>query len=349
MKKRFRLSILVLTVSFFIGQTAWATQGAPSKSIFDVMNYQEVLNISIEGDFETLKNNRKNKESHKGTLTFKDENKVKQHWNIKLKLRGHFRRMTCEMPPLKVDFKKSDLTAAGLAKFDDLKLVTHCSDNKEEAKEWLKREYLTYKLYQELTPNSFRVQMLKITYVDINTGKKTKNWGFFIEDTAQLAARMNAKKIEQWGLQAEDFQTLDLKVMSLFQYMIGNTDWDINTSRNLKMFIKDGKVIPVPYDFDYSGLVSTSYARPNTNYGLTTLKERAYIGFKEDLNDMHDTRAIFAIQQAALEEIILESRMMHSDSKTEIQSYLKEFFLQIDDIQFKELLPPQEANIIISK
>lgn len=345
MTKGFTMRIGLLMASFFVFQAAWATNDIGSKSIFDIMNYQEVLNITLEGDFEELKTSRRTQEAYKAVLNFKNEDKVKQNWAVKLKLRGHFRRMNCEMPPLKVDFKKSDLEAEGLAKFDDLKLVTHCSDNKQEAKEWLYREYLAYQMYRALTPNSYRVQMLRITYIDINTGKKSKNWGFFIEDTAQLAHRMNAKKIDQWGLRANDFQTLDLKVMSLFQYMIGNTDWEINTSRNLKMFKKDGKFIPVPYDFDFSGLVATSYARPSANYELSNIKERVYMGFLQDLHDMHDVRAIFAFQEDAMMDLIFDSRYLSYDSKLELKTYLEDFYQGIDKIEVKQRIAPKEVII----
>lgn len=349
MKKRFMKCIGIFVLSFFLLQTSWANDHLGKQSIFDVMNYQDVLNITLEGDFETIKNDRRSEEAYKAKLTFKDKEKNKQHWKIKLTLRGHYRRMNCAMPPLKLDFKKSKLEEAGLATFDDLKLVTHCSSSKAEAEDWLKREYMAYELYRQLSPNSYRVQLVRITYKDANTGKKDKNWGFLIEDTQQLAHRMKAEKIDQWGLTAAEFHTLDLKVLSVFQYMIGNTDWNIETSKNLKMFKKDGKVIPVPYDFDFSGLVATSYALPDANYGLKSIRERTYLGFKMYLNDLHDTRAIFSVQQRALINLIARSSILKLESQEDMLIYLEEFFDNIDDIQFREMAPTKVMMTAPSK
>jgi len=53
-----------------------------------------------------------------------------------------------------------------------------------------------------------------------------------------------------------------LLFMSLFQYMIGNTDYSIVALHNVIM-LDDAKGVrrTVPYDFDYSGLVNAHYAR----------------------------------------------------------------------------------------
>ena len=106
---------------------------------------------------------KRNTEKHPAVFSFTDQSGAVQTWNIKVNLRGKFRRTRCEnLAPLKLNFKKSELKAAGLAKFDDMKLVTHCMSSKSDAKALLQKEYLAYRLYNELTENSYRVQLLKI-------------------------------------------------------------------------------------------------------------------------------------------------------------------------------------------
>jgi len=141
LKHKHPIFFIVLFAINLFGQTAIA-----QKSIFDVMNYQEVLSVTLEADFAAIDASRRSADSHKAVLTFQDEQGIEQTWNVKLKNRGNFRRMKCEMSPLKIEFKKKDLKAAGLAKFDDMKMVTHCVRNKSEAKALLKKEYLAYKL-----------------------------------------------------------------------------------------------------------------------------------------------------------------------------------------------------------
>jgi hypothetical protein len=66
---------------------------------------------------------------------------------------------------------------------------------------------------------------------------------------------------------------------ALFEYMIGNTDVSIVTQHNVRTIETPtaGRYI-VPYDFDYSGLVNTSYAIPNKQLGLPSVRDRLYRG-----------------------------------------------------------------------
>ena len=160
----------------------------------------------------------------------------------------------CDFAPLKLNFSKKDLVKAGLKEFDKLKLVTHCMDDKSISKEAVMREYLAYKLYNELSNVSLRVQLVKITYVDVNTGEKIKNrYGFLIEDIDELAARNNAEVYERMNVQDNQLIATAENNHSFFQYMIGNADWDLKMLRNVKLLQdkRNGKITVVPFDFDF--------------------------------------------------------------------------------------------------
>jgi len=307
--------IIFFAISLF-GQTLVA-----QKSIFDVMNYKEVLSVTLKADFIAIDTSRRNDNSYKAVLN-----------------RGNFRRMKCEMSPLKINFKKKDLKAAGLAKYDDMKMVTHCVRNKSEAKALLKKEYLAYKLYNEITECSFRVQLLKINYIDVNTGKKTKHWAFLIEDTAELRNRIEATaKIDNYlNLPRDTFHDGLIKITSAFQYMIGNADWDLKVGRNMKYLIKNDKVIPVPYDFDFAGLVNASYAIPNPNFGIASVKERVFLGFKEDANHLKSTMAYFKTKRSALFDTVQAFDVLNADEKEEIIHYLDSFYLSMNEVDWAE-------------
>ena len=303
------------------------------KSIFDVMHFQEVLSLTLEADFSTIDARRKEPIEMPARLSFDDENGLAQAWKVKVKTRGHFRLMNCEMPPLKIDFSKKDLIAAGLASFDDLKLVTHCVADKAEARALLQKEYLAYKLYNELTPYSFRVQMLKITYIDVSTGNKSKQWAFLIEDTAQLKDRSGMASLDNsLNLPRDTFHDGLLKIASVYQYMIGNADWDLKTSRNLKYLNKDGKVIPVPYDFDFSGLVKAPYAIPNPDHGINNVQTRVFLGFPEDVQDLRATLAYFKTKRDALIQTINNFKGLDQVSKANLIDYINSFYVSMNEI-----------------
>jgi len=299
-------------------------------SIFDLMHHQDVLRVTLEADFSFLKANRYDEGSHKAHLAFKDENGKKQDWDLEVNLRGAYRRVHCSvMPPLKLNFKKKELRAAGLADFNDLKLVPYCMGSEEDARDALLREYLTYKLFNAVSEQSFRVQLLQITYLDAGTREKTLQWAFLIEDTAQLRDRIGADKAEEmnfYGLTAERFEQDYLRTVAVFQYMIGNADWSIGTSKNLKFLLKEGRIIAVPYDFDFTGLVAAPYFVPDANYALTSRDERVYLGFPDDLPCLEPTILHFVDKRPLLESIIKNFKPLSRASRKDMLDYLGGFF-----------------------
>lgn len=58
-------------------------------------------------------------------------------------------------------------------------------------------------------------------------------------------------------LQQDDLASLQ---NALFQYMIGNTDFSTGGQHNEKLLYTEAKYVSLPYDFDMSGLVNTSFA-----------------------------------------------------------------------------------------
>lgn len=329
------LSFIAFGFSLLLAQSLHADSNPnPQKSIFDLMHYKEVLEMTIEIDMEELQYNRRNQEYMTAGVWFEDANGKKQAWRIKAKQRGKFRRMNCAMPPLKLNFKKAELAVAGLAQFDDLKLVTHCIENKVEAKKLLVREHLSYRLYNALTDASFRTQLVRITYKDINTGKKTKQYGIIIEDLAQVRSRMNAKKLKREEIQVDQINKVQLQQVALFQYMIGNADWGIHAVRNIKMVKKGNTIEAIPYDFDFAGLVNAPYAIPNPNYYLASVGERVYLGLEKNGTELAKTLAIFRAKQDTFHKVIKSSKQLAYEDRKEMLNYIDSFFQNTNDVQF---------------
>ncbi len=345
--------ILTLTITgFLLPFAAKANDTLYQKSIFDVMNFQEVLKVTLEADFASLDTNRRNPDAYKATLSFVDAQAIEQKWAVQLKARGNFRRLKCEMVPLKIEFKKKELKAAGLAKFDDMKLVTHCVTDKRTAKALLQKEYLAYKLYNGLTENSFRVQLLKITYKDVKSGKKSKHWAFLIEDTAQLKSRIGAVKTcdNCLNLPRDTFQSTQLKIAAVFQYMIGNSDWDLKVGRNVKYVLKKEKIIAIPYDFDFSGLVNAPYAIPNPNYNIPDIKSRIFLGFPEDIEQLKGIFSYFKTKRADLLKIVENFKPLPFATRLEIASYLDDFYNNLEKLAIGEKMDPNiETQTVLNE
>lgn len=318
------LKIFILLLSTTIGWHTATAKGQPN-TIFNELNYKEAVEVTVEVDIDKLTADWRDESKHRAVWSYKDRFGQKQFWNVKLEKRGHFRRMNCAgIPPLKVFFDKEMLKQKGLAKYNDFKLVNYCHENDDIARELLFKEYLAYRLYNQLSEESFRVQLLKIVYKDIRSNKKWKQWAFIIEDTAELKDRIGAKGYEmQKEIADNPFDMQQLQLVSVFQYMIGNADWDALSEKNVKMLERNGQVIAVPYDFDFSGLVNPPYGRANTRYDLTSMTERVYLGATDNLEQ---TIQQFERNKSNLFALIIDSHLITDFSKQQMLSYLRSFY-----------------------
>jgi len=337
-----RNSVIYSLLIAIIGLNAYGANAAinqePSSSIFDEISHTETIDLTLQVDMAALTGDMRNTAKHKAKLSFVDKDGQTQIWDTKVNLRGKFRRMNCsEVPPLKIHFDKDDLKNAGLLKFNDMKLVTHCVKNKELARELVLKEFLAYKLYNQITEESFRVQLLNITYADTRTGDSKTQTAFLIEDTAQLRARLDAKKCkEKIGIPLERFDIEQINTTALFQYMIGNLDWSIDISQNVKMIRKGDKVLAIPYDFDFSGLVDAPYALMNSNVGQTKTKERIYLGFAKDQKSVQKEIDFFIEKKNVLLSYIKNFKPLKSKTRKESVNYIKSFYKNLDRIKFQK-------------
>jgi len=299
-----------------------------NQSIFEVFQEQELLSITLETDFSHILADKRNEEYQEATLTYQNVEGNEVVHEIKVKQRGKYRRRICEMPPLKLNFDKDELAELGLTKFDKMKLVTYCMDD-PSARDQVIREYLAYQLYNELSPYSYRTQLVKITYIDrANPKQKIKHFGFLIESTKELAARIDGKEVERYNLEKEQLNPKQEALVSTFQYMIGNADWNTTVMRNVKLIQpNDGsKLIVVPYDFDFSGMVDASYAIPNTNLGLKTVQDRAFLGANTDEKLLDVIHNYLARKKDDLYEIINDCKYLSRSSRYEVIEYLETFY-----------------------
>lgn len=305
------------------------------ESIFDIMCQPNDLEITLIFNVQEIIDDRKSDKKQPAILTFFDKRGGLQNWKIDVEARGVFRRYNCpEMPPLKFNFKKSDLKKRGFSKFDDFKIVTHCLEDSAMAAAIVLKEYLAYKYYNSITKNSFRVQLLKINYVDSKTGIIRRHYGFIIEDFALLRHRVGAEKCKKpLGISKEEINREEYKKLSLFQYMIGNSDWSLRQVRNIKVMLLDGKYVVIPYDFDFAGLVLAPYARVNSDYGLTSLRQRVYQGYEDDLEDLEAVKKRFKRRKGRFKRKTKYFFLLPEAHRESILIYLKSFYKNLDDIQ----------------
>jgi hypothetical protein len=84
---------------------------------------------------------------------------------IKVRLRGKSRLRVCNFLPIRVNFKKGEVDGTLFEGQDKLKLVVPCYTS-ERAEKNLVEEYVVYRIFNLLTPASYRVRLLRMTFID---------------------------------------------------------------------------------------------------------------------------------------------------------------------------------------
>lgn len=294
---------------------------------------EQLIETTLTTDIRALQNQKAGvEELQPATIKMKFQDGTEIEEAIQAGPRGNFRRGYCRIPPIRLQFRNA--TAPKLSSLGKLKLVIPCGGNAGD-EELLLKEYLVYKIYNLLTDLSFRVRLMKLTFND--TRGKTKpfsQYAFLIEDDGDMARRNGCKKKEHGQVltEATDRQTMTL--VSIFEYMIGNTDWSVPNDHNVELIYS--KTMPnyppytVPYDFDYCGLVDASYAIPNEVIGTEKVTERVYRGFPRRMDEIQATLAIFRTKKDAILSLVNNFSLLSEKVRNNMSRYLKEFFTMIE-------------------
>jgi hypothetical protein len=279
-----RISILFsLFILAFVydGNTQKRINKALESSLF---KEEEMLELSLTLNIDETIKDISERNDHYALLSYTDNQEQKVDIPLQVKVRGNNRAkpQVCQFPPLELNFKKKGNYDNLFAGQDKLKLVTHC--NKAETyKDYVLQEYLTYKQYNLITDMSFKVRLVKINYIDSVSGEsEIERYGILIENQDIMAAR-HGMVIKKKAVPNQDFCNREiLDQLTVFQFMIGNTDWSVAHFHNVKLMNYDSAKIlpiPIPYDFDYSGAIATHYAAPNETLEITNVKQRLFRGF----------------------------------------------------------------------
>ncbi len=288
------------------------------------------LKINITYDFRKLNKIGEDTTYIPGKISYHFGNSGFIERSIKILPRGRFRRDQCQHPPLWINFSDS---LYGIGLFDGwgkIKLVSTCLQA-NQYDDYVVREYLIYKAYEKLTDISFRTYFLNITFIDSSTGKKSyESPGFFIEDIDDLEDRLDAVEVETLGEGPRDLDIMSFDIMAMFQYMIGNTDWYVQNLHNIKLIrFRDQQVpglAPVPYDFDYAGLVNASYAVPHENLDIKSVRERYYMGVCRSEKYYNPVIKLFLDKKDEIYSIFRDCSALVKYDVKDISGFLDEFY-----------------------
>jgi hypothetical protein len=170
-----------------------------------------------------------------------------------------------------------------------------------------------------------------MTYVDSQGKyKPIKKYAFFIENEEEMAKRNNGEmddtNYKYWVLRRKEAQML----FSVFQFMIGNTDWSIAARHNVKLIRADEKrsLYAVPYDFDISGIVSTYYAVPHQKlrHKITSVRTRLYRGLCRKQEEFVPVLARFNEKKEEIYALYNNFPLLEGRYKKDTLRYLNGFY-----------------------
>ncbi|HVE00473.1 MAG TPA: hypothetical protein VNB78_02110 [Sphingomicrobium sp.] len=297
----------------------------------------DVINITIKGPISTLMRNRASANLPGSLLSPTGETLP-----ILLSVRGITRRTSdvCSFPPLRVQFATAPPPTSIFAGQRRLKLVTHCQDN-ASFQQYVLLEYTAYRMYNQLTPLSMRARLANVTYIQDDGRPVTTRLGYFLEESSDIARRNGLKEIHAPDRIPETtLSPIDAARYALFQHMIANHDWSMRAGpagedccHNARLIgrggIASGTVVPIPYDFDFSGFVSAPYATPPDVLHIDNVRQRVYRGYC-----IHNAQAaVVAAQMRAarpqMMAMIAETPGLIDKTRARAAAFVDQFFALI--------------------
>ena len=252
---------------------------------------------------------------------------------VQLGTRGHFRLMSrnCDFVPLRVEFPRDRTAGTAFDGQTNLKLGTHCRGDRAYDNYTL-REYLTYRLFNMVTPLSFRARLGRATYVDATSKKAIgTRYSIFIEHENEVARRFGGRIVELPRIVFNDLDGPTLTRMMLFEYMIGNTDFSIWALHNVRL-VQDRarRLYPVPYDFDLSGFVHAPYASPDPRIGIRSVLDRLYRGPCRTVEEFEEAASALRAKRGDMLALIDSMADLDRDARVEAKEFLDSFFRSIE-------------------
>lgn len=275
---------------------------------------------------------------HPAIMTYKDSAGKEVNIPVTLRARGHFRRQArnCDFPPVSWETKRGDVNNTLFQGLTKMKITTNCRPGNSDYEQYIIGEYAVYRMYQAISPLHFRTRLAHITYKD-SAGPKSNadvvSWAFFIEDDGEMLRQNKLAALKQTGALFDDVEQKQLMTTMLFEYMIGNTDASIAALHNI-VIARDSltqNLMPVAFDFDWSGVINPRYAFPDPKLKIKRVTERLHRGPCKPLAEWKPVFAHFLSKRAAVDSIYASIPQMNPARAKDAKSFLDDFWKTISD------------------
>lgn len=325
----------LLSISIFICASCFSQKEDENKKLGKVSKLfrtEDILEVQMTYSNRDLKKLTNDSTYVNMDLVYKTTSDSLIAVPVRVRARGNFRRNNCYFSPVKLKIKKEHAKGTVFKGNKELKLVVPCLKEKDNNDNVIK-EFLAYRLYELVSPYHFKTRLIDFTLKETK-GKKIQEHkikAFFIEDMDELEDRFGGKTLKRnvHPLQQDSLNSIR---NAFFQYMIGNTDFSTGYQHNEKLLFVNGYSIPIPYDFDMSGLCNASYAVVSQIAGqelpLNSVTDRLYRGFKRTDATMEAIKKEFVQNQSEMMAIVERHKIYFENMGEfeECKKFLLDFF-----------------------
>lgn len=321
------MSSPITTLIFFFFQALLIAQPA---SLLTTAIDSSISHIEVNTDWKAIRKHRKAKYYAPSNVVLINKSGQGIVLSAEVRLRGHMRMENCEIPPLKIKFNKDELAFHGFSLLNEWKIVLPC-ERASDYHQFLLKEYLAYKIWELLSPHALRTHLTEVHLV--NGSKSQTMTGFILEDAEEIADRLHANEYKAMKVHVRTLDEQQFLTMCLFQFMIGNTDWFVSNQHNIIFLGSTDKVslTPVPYDFDYAGLVDSPYAVHHKTIDLSSVTLRYYQGNCHSEEDVMKVLDVFFKRKEEILALPWNIPGLTDRSRKEATKYLEEFYEIVED------------------
>lgn len=333
------LVFFALSVVPSIGQTDSTNldqqdQKSPKKYL-PLFGTDDILEVFLYFDLSGFLSKKDKAQSFDGEMIIPLSETDSLDKKVTVKYRGQSRYERCRFPPMRVTFKKPLYESSDSGRIKKIKLVNQCQSGAQH-EEYVKREYLVYKLYSVITDTSFRVRLLKINFIDTKKERKPiVQYGMFVEPEELLANRTNTLEVKTISLTQEHMFPTMIDRVAIFNYMVSNWDWSVPGQHNVQVLKSSrmdmaGLGIPVPFDFDLTGVVNAEYAIPPPDMGIETNRDRKFTGICRSPEVYRQELLMFLEKKNEFYSVVNNYPHLGNADKKGIILFLDQFFNQLE-------------------
>jgi hypothetical protein len=323
-----------LAVLAILSAAAGAQQKPKRGSFYDD---QSVLHFTLVADFGQLRHDtRDDKAPYRTARIIYEEDGREVTVPVKIRPRGIWRRKTCDMPPIRLNFGKDSTHGTLFTKQNRMKLVVSCKNN-DESEQYLLSEFQLYRVQNLLTPLSFKARLAHVIYIDAKRGDTLQTrYAFLGEEPEDAAKRLGGKPLAVKNATGDDLDEGSRAMFGVFEYFIGNTDFSVTQLHNVLLLRKDSvfdSAYPIARDFDWSGAVNARYAFPDYRLPIKRVTQRLMKGDCASKEAFDMTFDIFRAKKDSIYALYRDSLSagLKPDVVNQTLSYFDEFYSVIND------------------